>query len=315
MNILPKNSSDLHPDDLTAIARGASSIASDGANRAALWTQNTPRLHDQPTATIGACRLTNTTAASTFLRDCVDHLFSTNDAAHVLAPMDENTWLKHRLIIESDGRPPFLMEPIEPAHYAKTFEHAGFSILSTYSSSAIDLTTEPAAFRAIESRIDAQHITIRPLNMNHLEADLCSIHRLSLTAFADNFLYTPLAENRFIKEYLSQRDHIDPRYVLLAEQYDKLIGFVFCLPEPTLPKRLIVKTLAVDPNSSAKGLGTLLVHRVQHLARQHGFTSAIHALQFENNTSLRISARFNAHKFRTYALMAFARPLNLKTTN
>lgn len=308
MNILPPGSSDLLPNDRAAIARGAAAIACDGANRAALWTLNTPRLHEQPTATIGACTLTDTATAAGFLGDCVHHLFATTAAAHVLAPMDGNTWLKHRLIIESDGRPPFLMEPVEPTHYAKSFEQAGFSILSTYSSSAVNLTSVPASYRAIESRIHAHGVTIRSLDIAHLEDDLRAIHRLSLTAFAGNFLYTPLAESPFVAEYLARRDHFDPRYVLLAEQNAKLIGFVFCLPDQTQTKTLIVKTLAVDPASSAKGLGTLLVYRAQHFARQHGYTSAIHALQFDSNTSRRISARFNARKFRTYALMVFTRP-------
>ena len=308
MKFISPDSKALQSDDHAAIARGAALIATDGTNRAALWTQNTPKLNGLPTATIGACQLSENTYASTFLHHCTDHLFSITDAHHVLAPMDGNTWLKHRLILETDGRPPFLMEPMEPAHYAKTFQQAGFTILSTYSSSIIDLTVVSTSFDKLESRLHSSGILIRTLNMDHLEKDLRAIHQLSLVAFAENFLYTPLAEEQFVAEYLARRDHYDPRYVLLAERDDELVGFVFCLPDPTQEKTLIVKTLAVTPHSSAKGLGTLLVHRAQHAASHDGFTSAIHALQYESNTSLRISSRFNARKFRTYAMMAFSRP-------
>ncbi len=43
----------------------------------------------------------------------------------VLGPMDGDTWGKHRLVIESDGRPPFLMEPHNPPHYVDAFEPVG----------------------------------------------------------------------------------------------------------------------------------------------------------------------------------------------
>ena len=50
----------------------------------------------------------------------------------MLGPMDGNTWGKHRLVVESDGRAPFLMEPSNPAHYVEAFEQSGLSVVSRY---------------------------------------------------------------------------------------------------------------------------------------------------------------------------------------
>jgi len=70
---------------------------------------------------------------------------------------------------------------------------------------------------------------------------------------------------------------------------------------------MIVKTLAVLPERRFAGLGTVLVNRLQTAAREAGCTEAIHALQREDNQSLRISQRFSAEIFRRYAL--FSKPL------
>ena len=69
------------------------------------------------------------------------------------------------------------------------------------------------------------------------------------------------------------------------------------------PKTLIVKTLAVDPHARLAGLGSILVAKAHLMAQSKGYHEAIHALQHENNSSLRISQRFNASIFRRYALM------------
>jgi len=70
---------------------------------------------------------------------------------------------------------------------------------------------------------------------------------------------------------------------------------------------IVVKTLAVLPDREFSGLGTVLVANVHQKAKDKGFREAIHALQYEKNSSLRISQRFNSQVFRRYALMESSR--------
>ncbi len=295
MNITPLSS---HP-------QGASFTASDDTHSADIWTTNTPVYRGQHIATIGNIRIDDSSHASAFLAQCADSLLRETNThppfKTVVAPMNGNTWLKHRLTLESDGRPPFLMEPNEPDHFLKTFQSAGFSILSKYSSSSIDLTTDLKNYSSLENRFFKNGIHIRPINLDTFEKDLTSIFKLSLTCFSNNFLYTPISQDTFVGKYMAARDLIDPDLVLLAERNDTLVAYVFCIPSPT---SVIIKTLAALPERSLSGLGTVLVSKAQTIARTKGYPEAIHALQYENNSSLRISKRFNAHVFRRYALMA-----------
>ncbi len=138
------------------------------------------------------------------------------------------------------------------------------------------------------------------------------MYRLSLESFKKNFLYTALDEASFLSAYQRQKDMIDPDFVLLAEKGEDLLGCVFAVPDLLALKEgrkaaLIVKTLATSPNFRTAGLGTVLVDKVQRSALAKGYESAIHALQFESNSSRKISRRFHAEVFREYSLMVFSK--------
>jgi GNAT superfamily N-acetyltransferase len=216
--------------------------------------------------------------------------------------MEGNTWRTHRAVIESDGSPPFLLEPTTPPDTSKLFLRSDYQILARYSSSLVELETAPPDLSRLEKRLS--NVTIRPLNLSHLEDELRAIYKLSTRAFVDNFLYTPISENEFLAQYFAFKSHLTPECAFLAEHNGQLVGFVFGYPDQKRPKNFIVKTLAVLAQRYFAGLGTLLVHHLQNQARQSGFTRAIHALQREDNQSLRISSRFNATIFRRYALFA-----------
>jgi GNAT superfamily N-acetyltransferase len=217
--------------------------------------------------------------------------------------MNGNTWRKHRLIIKSNKRSAFLMEPMEPSSLLEIFKAAGFEILSRYSSSIINLLNDHPSFGRIEKIIAKQGVKIRPLDMKNFVQDLRLIHKLSTVAFSNNLLYTSLPKQAFLNSYIAMKDKIDPDFVMLAFLGETLIGFLFCIPDID-PSTLIVKTLATSPDFRTVGLGSLLVSRAHQRAKAKGYKEAIHALQYENNSSLRISQRFSAVSFRSYGLMS-----------
>lgn len=301
MNIITPTSN-LSTDQQSIFTQGASYLLTEEAMQVGVWTENTPKHEGSSSVTIGACLLDGEESTD-FLKQCIINIREQHPNRTIIGPMNGNTWMKHRLIIESDNRPAFLMESMEPTSLTKVFKDAGFEMLSRYSSSVIDLTEEQPSFEWIEKMVAKQGIEIRQIDMNHFERDLTQIYDLSLTAFSNNFLYTPLPKQAFMHSYVSARDRVDPDFVLLAYKGETLIGFLFCMPDLD-PSVLIVKTLATSPDHRAAGLGTLLVAQAQQRAKDKGYTEAIHALQYESNSSLRISQRFNAKKFRTYGLMS-----------
>lgn len=288
-------------DQKLIFQQGADRLYREGDHQIAIWTQHTPVYKNQQIIAIGACLLENP-GASVFLKKCVTELEKEFPHRPIVGPMNGNTWMKHRLIIESDKSQPFLMEPIEPKSLLTVFEQSEFSELSRYSSSKINLTKQQPSFERVARIIKKQGIQISSINQEKFKQELEAIYQLSLTSFSNNFLYTPLPREAFMQSYLAARETIDPDFVLLARKEGVLIGFLFCIPDHS-SETLIVKTLATSPDHRTAGLGTYLVALAQQSAKQKGYTEAIHALQYENNASLRISQRFAAQKFRTYGLM------------
>ena len=147
------------------------------------------------------------------------------------------------------------------------------------------------------------------MNVRAFEDELRSIYDLVARSFCRNFLYSPIDRVEFVAQYMPIREHIEPRLVLVAEQGSVPVGFVFAIPDLAQAQRgesvdsIVVKTLAVEPELGGIGLGSLLVSRCQAAARALGYRRAIHALMFEDNRSLKISAHY-AQVMRRYTLFS-----------
>ncbi|RYD30445.1 MAG: N-acetyltransferase [Verrucomicrobiaceae bacterium] len=222
---------------------------------------------------------------------------------------DGNTWRKHRFVIESNGRGPFLLEPRNPVEYPHLWEQAGFTILSRYSSSVMPLDGGEVIPAAVKARLARSGVTVRKLDPARYDDELRIIHAISLASFSGNFLYTPLPEEGFLQSYRKVREHVDADFVRIAERDGVPCGFVFGIPDLEAAARgekpaLIVKTLAVDPESRCAGLGSLLVVELHRTGQEKGYTEAIHALQHETNTSLKITGRHHGEVLRRYALFS-----------
>lgn len=237
-----------------------------------------------------------------------------------VGPMDGSTWRSYRLVIERGSEPPFFLEPDTPDAWVSHFTAAGFETLATYSSAlARDLTRRDPRLDALASRLAARNIVIRPLDLSHADDDLRRVFALSLIAFKDNFLYTPIDEAEFMEQNRRLLPAVRPELVLLAEQrfgggdsehaHAELVGFLFAVPDVLQQKRgqtpdtIIIKTVAVKPGLTHAGLGSLLVADVQQRAAALGYRRAVHALMHEQNVSRNISRRY-AETIRRYALFA-----------
>ena len=309
MITLTVNSPDLTTDQVQIIDQGADCIVIDQHHSAALWHTHAPDSDSSKIGTVGDCKLSGNHSPELFLLACAEILHNDHDCNQVIGPMNGNTWLKHRLVIESNGRKPFLMEPIEPDFYKDAFENAGFEQLSTYCSHLVDLTLPQRDTSLLLKKFKTRGITIRSVSKENFEQDLIAIFQLSLLSFSNNYLYTPISQESFIGKYLESREMIDPELVLMAESDGELVAYIFCIPDHAATKigqkpAIIIKTLASNGDKSLAGIGTLLVLIAQSRAKNKGYTEAIHALQHEDNSSTKISIRCDGIKFRRYALMS-----------
>lgn len=257
--------------------------------------RDAPSLEGKRTAALGGFSCETPDAGAKVIREAMILLKAEGFEA-VLGPMDGNTWARHRLVVESDGRKPFLLEPSNPPHYVDAFEHSGLQIVSRYVSAI-----RPAVELENTSQAPAG-LRLRTLDAARAEAELTRIHALSLEAFASNHFYQPISLEDFLASYRPILPMIDPELVLLVEnEAGALKGFLFGTPdfaEGPKPKAAILKTYA----SRAKGGGSMLASVFYERTKAKGFTEVINALMHESNLSATHSGNHASRIFRRYAL-------------
>ena len=282
-------------------------VDADGEARCSLWWSEVPQLPGERLGVLGHFAATSREASLNLFHAAFARLRE-QGCTLVVGPMDGNTWRSYRLVSERGSEAAFFMEPQNPPLWPKWFEAAGFTPLARYVSALNDnLAHEDERVPRALARLQSSGVQFRPLNLSRLDDELLAIHRLSLTSFADNFLYTALEATDFINQYRGLLPKLDAELILLAERDGALVGYLFALPDFNQPlaglplDTCIIKTIAVLPGRENAGLGAVLAAKCQQIARTSGYRRVIHALMHEHNASLNISARY-AHIMRRYTL-------------
>jgi predicted N-acetyltransferase YhbS len=226
-----------------------------------------------------------------------------------IGPMDGSTWNRYRLVSEFGEERPFFLEPWNPAAYPEHFRRAGFGGLASYCSALnTDLGVEDPKNEVVRRRVAEAGIRIREIEPDHFEAELRRIFQVCVVAFRRNFLYTPIGEGEFLTQYAKVKSVLQREIVLIAEQGERTVGFVFAVPDmlARAEKRaetVLLKTLAVLPERGQAGLGGLLVGECQKAAKKIGFTRSIFALMHDGNASRSISSKYG-RVMRRYTLFS-----------
>jgi hypothetical protein len=216
----------------------------------------------------------------------------------MIGPMDGDTWHKYRVVSDSDGSRPFLLEPQSGPHDFAAFSAAGFEPISRYVSSRARLadTIEAAPFS-----LPGVNVTV--WNGEDAERLIGQLFQMSGSAFAGNRFFMPISLEAFLDLYRPILLLLDPRHILFAHGPERqLVGFLFGMPDRLAAESnstAILKTYA----SSLRGVGRLLADSYHRRAIELGFTEVIHALMHEDNVSRERSALHHAKVFRRYALL------------
>ena len=270
-----------------------------------LWWRTPPPHASCSVGFLGCYSAVDREAAHALLLHAADRLRE-NGCDLAIGPVDGNTWRSYRLVVETDDTPAFLLEPENPPEWPQDFARAGFAVFARYRSHRDrDLENRDPRCASLEPRFSALGVSLRCLNAARYEDEMRAVFALCTNSFRRNLLYSPIEVDEFLDMYAQIRPLVDPRLCLLAEHDGRLVGFAFAFEDRRDPtgKNAVIKTIARDPERRYAGLGAVLSDRIRLAVREAGYTSAVHALMHESNTSLAISRRFG-DPFRTYALFS-----------
>ncbi len=249
------------------------------------------------TVAVGKLQFDSLDAGVNLLHEAIERARALG-AVSIIGPMDGDTWHSYRLQTESDGRPPFLLEPVSGDYDLKAFKQAGFKTIGGYFSADVPLSEVSAKLPPAR-----EDLLVSAWDGSAPEALFTQAHSLSLSAFANNPYYKPITLDDFLSMYIPLVPQLDPSLIFHARDLQgELQGYLFGLPnytEGATPESVILKTYA----SLIKGAGHLLSATFYQAARSAGYKNAIHALMHDDNLSALRSATNGATVFRRYALM------------
>lgn len=215
----------------------------------------------------------------------------------LIGPMDGDTWHRYRVVGDSDGSPPFFLEPTSGPHDRAAFLTAGFRPISSYVSARARVA-DALGVRGLA----VSGVSVTAWDGRDAGELIGGLFDLSRRAFTRNAFYKPLSRDGFLKLYAPLMPAIDPRLVFFARRGGDLVGYLFALPDRlqgATPDTAIIKTYA----SSLPGAGQMLSAAAHRAMRDLGYRNVIHALMHVDNRSRAASGRYGAAIFRRYDLM------------
>jgi GNAT superfamily N-acetyltransferase len=295
---------DIVPADasLKAIAEDGSVLAS-----CALWWRATPLHQGRRTGLIGHYRCVDAGCGEMLIAHACAEL-ARHGCVFALGPMDGSTWDEYRFVTDRGRAPRFFLEPDNDDDWPRQFVRSGFAPVAHYLSALqADLRYEEPRLGRVGARLAQDGVRLRAIDPSHLADELQRLHALAMTGFRDQPYFTPIGEQAFAQRFTALLPMLRPDIVLVAERSGTPVALFLALPDLEQARRgervdtAIVKTVVALPGRAYAGVAHLLAARATAVAREAGFSRAVHALMRVGNASANWSARRGV-TLRRYAL-------------
>jgi hypothetical protein len=253
--------------------------------------------------------------------DGVDALFASaidrlrgDGTGEVVGPMAGDTWHGYRLNVGPFDRPPFLMEPYNPAYYPRLWARNGFQVLQGYHSKRVeDVEGMLASLAPKLERAREVGYRFEPFRSDAFETELARVYEMSREVFRDNFLYSEIPRESFLEQYAGARGLIVPELLQFAVAPDGTdAGFVFAFPDRVDGGEgaVNVKSLGVVAAHRGAGLAGALMYLGCRAGRDRGLARANLCLIADGNPSSRLDAGFGTllRRYHLYRLDDEAAP-------
>lgn len=268
--------------------------------RAALFVNPNITVKGKKMAQVGSFEALNNQKVVKQLFKAIEYRAKQMGFAGIVGPMNGSTWQAYRF--NQKFKNYFFTEYQHPKYYEALWKKAGFNTLAMYNS-ALSVNIQNQIIPNINVPAG---ITVRNINLQYFEAELVKIHRFCNEAFADNFLFSPIALSDFMALYLPLKPSLQEDFILMAEEENQIVGLLLALRNRNdiTSKSLIIKTLARLPKSKYKGIGHVLSAKLYACAQTKGYQSIIHAFMLESGSSKKVSGSFSGTSFKRYSLLS-----------
>ena len=239
-------------------------------------------------------------------------------ARRAIGPMQYNTWFTYRIRVDEAGGPSFIWEPEASsgdAHarlVARAF--SDYDVIESYSSkglSGLEHFSElisPDLSLATKNGFVFKSFTELMSEEVSKKSLLSALYRLSMEAFQEAFLFTPISEEIFTALYVSGLSLIrDLSFSSVAfSARGEPAAFTFAFPDQGY---VVIKTVAVGRKFRGQRLANATMAFAVQRAGEQGMDKMVHAMMRSDNVSQSWGAKASLLWEHRYAL--FAKDLSL----
>ncbi|MEN0046138.1 MAG: hypothetical protein AAF806_03655 [Bacteroidota bacterium] len=256
-------------------------------------------------ACIGSYECVENQEVSKQLLQYAFQLAKEKDYAWLLGPMEGSTWNNYRFSLHNN-QPNFFLEPYHHVYYNQQFQTAGFQPIARYVSNLDEkLDIDESRLQKLETHFQKEGIIVRNIDLKKIEEELYRIGQFSIKAFADNFLYTPIAPEDFVAKYSKVKSLFQQELIWIVENKQQEIQAIsFSIKDHWDAKgeTVIIKSLARKKGSSLRGLGAYLIAKTYQTVKSLGYQKVIHAMMIQDNASVNLSEKYSGDAYKEYVL-------------
>src|SRR5690606_11583455 len=138
------------------------------------------------------------------------------------------------LLVDGFGAPPMAMMPYNPPYYLNLIEKAGYA--KKVDLRAYLVTTDTASRRSVmlldklEERLKRSGIILRQINLKDFANEAKKIREVYNKAWDKNLGFVPMTDEEFNHTAKDLKMIVDPKYCIVAEKDEEIIGFVLGIP-------------------------------------------------------------------------------------
>lgn len=212
------------------------------------------------------------------------------------------------VLIEGFDTPPVVMMSHNPPYYGRLMDAAGMVKTKDLVAYWIPDRIPERLHSAMKRLAQRAEITIRPVRMKELKAEVARVQEVYNAAWSRNWGFVPMTEAEFNHMAKEIKPVVEPDFVLLAEKPDgEPVGFLLALPDLNLAlkhlpdgklfplgvfkflwhKRKIntarILTLGLKPGYQHLGLGAVMYTRLLEIGIEKGYKGAEGSWILEDN--------------------------------
>lgn len=234
-------------------------------------------------------------------------------AQRAIGPMQYNTWFTYRVRVDAADGPSFGWEPeaSSGAEHARLVAgaFAGYKVIESYSSKGLgglehflELVSPDLSF-ATEKGFVLKSFAELMADETGKKNLLSALYRLSMEAFREAFLFTPISEEVFTALYVSGLSQIrDLSFSSVAfSASGEPAAFTFAFPDQGY---VVLKTVAVGKLFRGQRLANATMAFAVERAREQGLDKMVHAMMRSDNVSQSWGAKASLLWEHRYALFA-----------